>query len=71
MGFVGGGGLIAITTALPPIIVFVLYCKHFIVYDFLYLIFNGCMRLCSNVRSLAGNGSDLTVSSSQYDILLC
>ena len=26
--------------------------------------------LCSNVRSLAGNLSDLTVASSQYDILL-
>ena len=27
--------------------------------------------LCSNVRGLAGNFSDLTVASSQYDILLC
>ena len=27
--------------------------------------------LCSNVRSLAGNLSHLTVASSQYDILLC
>ena len=27
--------------------------------------------LCSNVRVLAGNLSDLTVASSQYDILLC
>ena len=27
--------------------------------------------LCSNVRGLAGNLSDLTVTSSQYDILLC
>ena len=27
--------------------------------------------LCSNVRGLAGNISDLTVASSQYDILLC
>ena len=27
--------------------------------------------LCSNVRGLAGNLSDLTVASSQYDILLC
>ena len=26
---------------------------------------------CSNVRSLAGNLSDLTVASSRYDILLC
>ena len=26
---------------------------------------------CSNVRGLAGNLSDLTVASSQYDILLC
>ena len=27
--------------------------------------------LCSNVRGLAGNLSDLIVASSQYDILLC
>ena len=27
--------------------------------------------LCSNVRGMAGNLSDLTVASSQYDILLC
>ena len=27
--------------------------------------------LCSNVRGLAGNLSDLTVASSQYDIMLC
>ena len=26
---------------------------------------------CYNVRGLAGNVSDLTVASSQYDILLC
>ena len=61
--------------------------------DFLYLIFNACLRLrfldvdtnhgqrrpvpavcrilCSNVRGLAGNLSDLTVVSSQYDILFC
>ena len=30
-----------------------------------------CRILCSNVRSLTGNLSDLTVASSQYDILLC
>ena len=30
-----------------------------------------CRTLCSNVRGLAGNLSDLTVASSQYDILLC
>ena len=30
-----------------------------------------CTILCSNVRGLAGNLSDLTVASSQYDILLC
>ena len=29
-----------------------------------------CRILCSNVRDLAGNLSDLTVASSQYDILL-
>ena len=30
-----------------------------------------CRILCSNVRGLPGNLSDLTVASSQYDILLC
>ena len=30
-----------------------------------------CRILCSNVRGLAGNLSDLTVASSHYDILLC
>ena len=30
-----------------------------------------CRILCSNVRGLAGNLSDLTVASSQYDTLLC
>ena len=30
-----------------------------------------CRLLCSNVRGLAGNLSDLTVTSSRYDILLC
>ena len=30
-----------------------------------------CRILCSNVRGLAGNLSDLTVASSQYGILLC
>ena len=31
----------------------------------------GCRILCSNVRGRAGNHSDLTVASSQYDTLLC
>ena len=45
--------------------------------DFLYLILYGCLRLrfldveTNNVRGLAGNLSDLTVASCQYDILLC
>ena len=30
-----------------------------------------CRILCSNVRGLAANLSDLTVASSKYDILLC
>ena len=30
-----------------------------------------CRILCSNVRGVAGNLSDLTMASSQYDILLC
>ena len=70
-----------------------MYCKHQIVYEFLYLIFYACLRLwfldvetnpvsrrpvpavcrilCSNVLGLAGNLSDLTVASYQYDILFC
>ena len=54
--------------------------------DFLYLIFYGCLRLrfldvetnpggFVSLAGLAGSGrepySDLTVTSSQYDILLC
>ena len=30
-----------------------------------------CRILCSNLRVLSGNLSDLAVASSQYDILLC
>ena len=30
-----------------------------------------CRILCSNVRDLAGNLSDLSVASSKYDILFC
>ena len=30
-----------------------------------------CRILCSNVRGLAGDISELTVASSRYDILLC
>ena len=30
-----------------------------------------CRLLCSNVRGLAGNLSDLTIVSSEYDMLLC
>ena len=30
-----------------------------------------CRIICSNVRGLAANLSDLTVASSPYDILLC
>ena len=30
-----------------------------------------CRILCSNVRGLTGNISDLTLASSQYDILSC
>ena len=30
-----------------------------------------CRILCSNVPGLAGNLSDLTVASSQYDVLTC
>ena len=30
-----------------------------------------CRILCGNVQDLAGDLSDLTVASSQYDVLLC
>ena len=93
MGFVGGGGNIAISTALRPSFC-VLCCKHLKVYGihisyFFYACLTlrfpdvetntgprrpvptVCRLLCSNVRGLAGNLSDLTVASSQYDILLC
>ena len=92
MGFVGGGGNIAIATALHPSFC-VLYCKHLIVCGILYLIFYACLSLwfldvetnpdprhpvatvckllCSNVRGLARNLSDLTVTSSLHDIRLC
>ena len=42
MGFVDGGGNIAIATA-PPIIFRVLYCKQFM--EFLNLIFYACLTL--------------------------
>ena len=78
MGIVGGSGNIAISTALPPSFC-VLCCKHLIV-RFPDVETNPgprrpvptvCRLLCSNVLGLAGNLSDLTVASSQYDILLC
>ena len=45
MGFVGGGGNIAIATALPPssFVHCIVNIKYFM--DFLYLIFYGCLRL--------------------------
>ena len=92
MGFVGGGGNIAIATALPPSFC-ELYCKYQIVYGISISYFYSCLRLqfldvetnpgrrrhvpavcrllCSNVRVLAENCSDLTEASSRYDKLLC
>ena len=35
------------------------------------LFLHGCRILCNNMRGLTGNLSDLTMVSSQYDILLC
>ena len=44
MGFVGGGGNIAIATALPSsFCVFIVYIEQFM--EFLYLIFYTCLRL--------------------------
>ena len=45
MSFVGVGGNIAISTTLPLSFLGVLYSKHQIEYEFLYLIFNACLRL--------------------------
>ena len=36
-----------------------------------HLVPDVCRIPCNNVRGLAGNLSDLTVASSQYDILFC
>ena len=91
MGFVGGGGNIAIATALPPSFAYcIVNIKYFM--DFLNFVFYAyrCLRfldvktnpgqwrsvpavcriLCSNVRGLAKNLSDMTVASSLYDSLL-
>ena len=93
MFFVGGGGNIAISTALLTSF-FVLCCKHLIEYGIhISYFFYACLRLwfldvetnpgpqwpvstvcrllCSNVRGLAGNLSDLAMAASQYDILFC
>ena len=50
MGFVGGGGNIAITSALPPTFC-VLYCKHQIVYGISISYF-----LCLSEASVSGCG---------------
>ena len=83
MGFVGGGGNIAIATALP------LYCKHQIVYGFSFSFFMvACYfslwmwrqtlariflyRLSAEYSVLMCRAWPGTlVTSSQYDILLC
>ena len=96
MGLVGGGGNIAIATALRVLCPY-LYCILFeIITPFMgihHLFFYACLRLrfpdvetnpgprrpvpavcrilCSNVRGLYRNISDLSVASSQFDILLC
>ena len=96
MGFVGGGGNIAIVSA-QPLLNFVLHCVEIsISLGFLYIVFfmlawNFGLRMWkltwahgvlflgpaeystvySNVRGLSKNLSDVTVSSSQYDLLLC
>ena len=93
MGFVSGGGNIAIATALPSSSF--VYCIVNMIWfmEFLQLIYYACLRLrfvdvetnpgqrrpvpdvgrilCSNVWGLAGNLRDMSVASSQYDILLC
>ena len=95
MGFVGGGGSIAIVTALGVLCPYLLYCFEIITLSMgiVHLLFYACQRLrfpdvetnpgprrpvpavcrilCSNVRGLSRNLSDLSVASSQYDILLC
>ena len=92
IGFVGGGGNIAIAPTLPSSFVYcIVNTKLFM--EFLYLIFYACLRLqfldvvtnpgprrpvpavcrirCGNVLGLAGNLSNLTMASCQYDIRSC
>ena len=99
MGYVGGGGNIAITTASPPLFFGVLMLNITRSVGSIYLIlywyheWNRSLRLrfldeetnpspprpvsalfrilCSNVRCMSRNFSDLTLASSQFYILLC
>ena len=80
-GFVGGGGNITIATALPPssfVFLYLIFCACLRL-RFLDAETNPglwrpvhavCRILCSNVQGLAGNHSDQTVTSSQYDTVL-
>ena len=71
MGFVGGGGNIAIATALPPSPF--MYCivniKDFM--NFFYLIFYGCLRLrFLDVETNPGRGV-LYLLSAEYSVVMC
>ena len=85
MGFVGGGGNIAIATALPPAFVYcIVNIKLFM--DFLYQILYACLRfrfldvetnpgprrpVTDICRILFSNVRGLAGALSQYNILLC
>ena len=92
MGFVGGGGNIAIVTAYPCkfCTALCLNIHYFMVsFNFFYACLEfrfpdvetnpdprrpvpgACRILCSNVRGLSKNLSDVRVASFQYDLLLC
>ena len=65
MYFVGSRGNIAISTALPSSFC-ALHCKHQIVHGISLSYF-----LCLHEASVSGCRDDLTLASSQYDILSC
>ena len=66
MGFVGGGGNIAIATALPPVIVRVLYCKYQIIYGIFLSYF-----LCLHEASVSGCGDKpMYLLSAEYSVVM-
>ena len=70
MGFVGGGGNIAISTALTPSFC-VLCCKHLVVYGIHMSFFYACLRLrISDVETNPASGG-LFPLSADYSVVMC